>query len=1198
MSTQPPTLLTRANTEFRNKDLDAAMALYEEALIEAGEPLKPYIRFNRDLALRRLGREPVLASCLLEKPVSLDGFFFDLIKEQGLFNPVWYLDQYGKKYHVLGNPLAHYLDHGVELSTNPSLEFDTVYYLKKNPDVAQSGMHPFLHYTCQGHKEARRPTHSESRGALSIYRVEAPQYLPRLPLATPDVRKSVRAIAFYLPQFHPIPENDAWWGKGFTEWTNVRSAMPFFDGHYQPHVPDDDLGYYDLRDTSVMRKQIEIAKQYGIEGFCFYVYWFSGKRLLEMPVDNYLADPQLDHPFCVCWANENWSRRWDGSEHEILMGQDYSDEHDLEFIADMAKYLRDPRYIRVEGKLLLIIYRPNLFPDMAKTAGRWRKWCRDNGFGELFIAYVQSFDNSPPDKYALDAAIEFPPSGWYATPEAIEDIDPNPGFSGRLLEWRHLVRRSDPYETTEPWVLRGACPSWDNTARRKGAATIFHRSSPKLFKRWLLNAFSDTINRIAVPDRRLVFINAWNEWAEGAHLEPDKRYGYAWLDAVRYAHLAAVKSSIAIVTHDAFPAGAQLLCLHLARTLTDHFGFHVHLVSLGEGKLLRQYADSCTLDYVPVDKMKSESTLSFAKALKNRGISLALVNTSASGIIIPTFKEAGITCVSLIHELPSVLSSRGLKEHVHAIARHADKIVFAAPQVKDGFESFLGHSVSQAVIRPQGVYQRSWLRAGLSKAQVRENVRLKLGLPLGAKIIMSAGYGDRRKGFDLFVEIGVRLMKSRSDSWFLWVGNCEEGFDEASLTVADRAGLRGRFLFTGMVDEPQPYYLAADIYALTSREDPFPSVVMEALEALTPVVAFKDTGGFEELLGRECGVLVPKGDVTAFSEALNTLLQEPRSAQVMAQTGLNIVERDFNFRHYVFDLLRLGGISIPRVSVILPNYNYGRYLRDRLSSVVEQTLPLFELIVLDDCSSDDSVSVAREFLAQCDVPWQLSVNDVNSGSVFKQWRKGVELARGEYLWIAEADDLASPDFLASLLARMQAAGSALGFTDSRQIGENGETLGCTYSDYLNQIEAKSFDASFNMDGPEFLKRFLAVKNVILNVSGVIFQRQSLLDAFDAVGDDLYGYNVAGDWRLYAEICARADCRISWLADPLNTHRRHGVSVTHAANIENHLAEIVKMHQHTGRLTNLTGETLVKQRLALIEANQYLKTISSDTKETK
>ncbi len=203
-------------------------------------------------------------------------------------------------------------------------------------------------------------------------------------ITTSNEQSSLRLVAFYLPQFHPTPENDLWWGKGFTEWTNVTKAEPLFEGHRQPHLPSD-FGFYDLRVRETRRDQIRVAKQYGIDGFCYHYYWFSGKRLLNLPLDDMLSDAESNMPFCLCWANENWTRRWDGADHEILIAQKYLPNDDLDFIKSLIPFFQDKRYIRVDDKLYLIIYRPQHLPDARKTVAIWRDYCRTIGLGEIYI---------------------------------------------------------------------------------------------------------------------------------------------------------------------------------------------------------------------------------------------------------------------------------------------------------------------------------------------------------------------------------------------------------------------------------------------------------------------------------------------------------------------------------------------------------------------------------------------------------------------------------------------------------------------------------------------------------------------------------------------------------------------------------------------------------------------------------------------
>ena len=343
----------------------------------------------------------------------------------------------------------------------------------------------------------------------------------------------IKPIAFYLPQFHPVEENSEWWGEGFTEWTNVAKATPNYEGHYQPHIPKH-LGFYDLRLVDTMRDQADLAKKYGVHGFCFYHYWFNGRRVLDLPVNNFI-NSDIDMPFCLCWANENWTRRWDGKDEEVLLKQTYSAEDDLQFIETLIPLFKDERYIKVDGKPMLLIYRVELFPDIIQTAYRLRQLVTQAGFPDLHLCMVQSTQPYvDPKEYGFDAAVEFPPHGFFHggnQPDAIPTII-NHQCGGALMDYRKIVAQAIAKPQVEYTWYRGAMPSWDNTARRQNQPMMTMYAEPEEFQKWMTSIVQYTRDNYS-QEHQFVFINAWNEWAEGAHLEPDLRYGLQWLEAVQ-----------------------------------------------------------------------------------------------------------------------------------------------------------------------------------------------------------------------------------------------------------------------------------------------------------------------------------------------------------------------------------------------------------------------------------------------------------------------------------------------------------------------------------------------------------------------------------------------------------------------------------------------------------------------------------------
>lgn len=357
---------------------------------------------------------------------------------------------------------------------------------------------------------------------------------------------AARIIAFYLPQFHPIPENDRWWGKGFTEWVNVAKAQPNFPGHYQPHVPAD-MGFYDLRVPETRQAQADLARKYGIEAFCYWHYWFEGRRLLERPFNEVLHSGEPDFPFCLAWANETWSSRWLGEEKDILLAQTYSEQDDINHVRWLLPAFADPRNVKIGNRPLFLVYRPEDLPNPQRTTDTFRNECIKEGLPEPFLLGIDAHcPRTDCRTLGFDGTLRFAPQ-----------LSLLPDFTDDHFRWSKLLRNlkfgvksgtlkvyedeffrrqsevSRPKYTHYPTVHVG----WDNTPRRGRDAIMVINGTPERLGKALGSAIE--YSQAKPAEERLVFVNAWNEWAEGNHLEPDKRFGLAFLEEVLAANTAS-----------------------------------------------------------------------------------------------------------------------------------------------------------------------------------------------------------------------------------------------------------------------------------------------------------------------------------------------------------------------------------------------------------------------------------------------------------------------------------------------------------------------------------------------------------------------------------------------------------------------------------------------------------------------------------
>lgn len=360
-----------------------------------------------------------------------------------------------------------------------------------------------------------------------------------------------KLIAFHLPQFHEIPENNTWWGKGFTEWTKVREAKPLFDGHDQPRAPIDN-NYYDLSNHQTLIDQATLAAKHGLDGFCFYHYWFNGKRLLERPLENLLANSKPDFPFMLAWANEPWTRAWnEGGEREVLMPQLYGTLPNWkEHFNCLVRFFRDPRYIKIDGMPVLLIYRPESIPNLSQMLETWDSLMKKSGMPGIHLVRMLTCYSDLNQSFAqFQGSVEFEPGFSIAKTlplrKRIRRKFNRLGMKFTKDQWpslcKYFLQRFDYEEIANhvverklalsPLVYPGVFVDWDNTPRRSKNGLIFSKSTPSAFGRFLQRQ----MHRAQKSGSPFVFINAWNEWAEGAHLEPSEKYKYQYLETIRNA---------------------------------------------------------------------------------------------------------------------------------------------------------------------------------------------------------------------------------------------------------------------------------------------------------------------------------------------------------------------------------------------------------------------------------------------------------------------------------------------------------------------------------------------------------------------------------------------------------------------------------------------------------------------------------------
>lgn len=608
------------------------------------------------------------------------------------------------------------------------------------------------------------------------------------------------------------------------------------------------------------------------------------------------------------------------------------------------------------------------------------------------------------------------------------------------------------------------------------------------------------------------------------------------------------KEKILIVVHEAQKAGATLLSMNIIKTIKSQTNYEPVILLLAGGTLVEDFRKQGVcyeLNQPDFSKIYDEHNLNMiVREIAMSGVKYALCNSVVTGLVLRELKKYNIKTITMVHELPTSIFTYNFVEASRNVQKYSDDIVFAADFVKRQFIEHFPVDEKKCHIIPQGVYAKFNSNSITDKKANKKKLCKQLGISEDSKIVLGCGYGNFRKGLDWFGLIALNEMQKNNETHFVWLGNWDNEFYQWINSDLLVNSLSSRFHWVNFVENPGYIFGGADIFLLTSREDPFPSVALEAMVQYTPVIAFENAGGIPEILTNNRGITVSYGDCNECVNAIDDLLNNRLKYNEIVNNAKKYIG-EITPEHYIENLLKVlvtGEIKrkvIPnlKVSVVIPNYNYESYIPERLNSILNQTVKPYEILFLDDVSKDNSVKVAEKILKNSGFKYKIITNKTNQGC-FKQWLNGVENASGDIIWIAEADDVCELDFIERLLTFFEDDQVNIAYGQSEVINEFGEHSGYIYTEYTNDLSTSKWNKDYVNNGEAEIIDGLGIKNTIPNASGVLMRKS----AFEGIKDQLSEYAISGDWFTYVYLIRTG--KIAFCSDILNYHRRHSTSIIH------------------------------------------------------